>query len=139
MVGETNARNGGGLLAPIDTREAAEQAARACARAFFVVAALQTVFGLLLWPPILLDAAVNALCAHFIRTRWSRTAAVIAMVYACMGFISAFMNRLGDEVDFGGGHVLLATLVVLVAARGLEATHKLHGRFKHPSGWGGGR
>ncbi len=136
MVGESK---GGGLLSPINTREAAEQAARACARTFFVVAALQAVVGLLLWPMILLDAVVNALCAHFIRTRWSRTAAVVVMVYACMGFISAAMNRLGDDVGFGGGNVLLSTFVVLLAARGLEATHKLHGRFKYDTRWGGGR
>lgn len=134
MAGETRR---GGLLAPMRTREDAEQAARECARAFYVVAALQMVAGLLLNPWILMDAVIFALCAHFIRTTWSRSAAVIAMACACLGFIGTVMNRLGDEV--GGGNVLLATLVVLVAARGLEATHKLHGRFKYGSHGGGGR
>ncbi|MDL5033011.1 hypothetical protein QRD43_13930 [Pelomonas sp. APW6] len=128
MAGDTRR---GGLLAPMRTREDAEQAARDCARAFFVVAALQTVAGLLLTPWILVDAVIFALCAHFIRSTWSRSAAVIAMICACLGFITTVMNRLGD--DLGGGNILLSTLVVLVAARGVEATHKLHGRFKYGS------
>lgn len=135
MAGNTR---GGGLLAPMRTREDAEQAARDCARALFVVAAVQTVAGLLLTPWILVDAVIFALCAHFIRSTWSRSAAVIAMICACLGFITTVMNRMGDDVG-GGGNVLLATLVVLVVARGVEATHKLHGRFKYGSRGEGGR
>lgn len=135
MAGDTRR---GGLLAPMRTREDAELAARDCARALFVVAALQAVAGLLLTPWILIDAVVFALCAHFIRSTWSRTASVIAMICACLSFITTVMNRLGDELG-GGGNVILATLVVLVVARGVEATHKLHGRFKYGARWDGGR
>lgn len=135
-MGESTGRSG--LLAPMNSREAAKQAARDCARALYVVAALQTVAGLLLTPWLLVDAVVFALCAQFIRSTWSRTAAVIAMSCACIGFITTVMNRMGDELG-GGGNVLLATLIVLVTARGVEATHKLHGRFRVGNGWDDGR
>lgn len=113
----------------IDTREDAEKTAKDCGNGFFAVAALQGVLGAFIAPSLIFDAVVYAICGYFIRFKYSRAAAVIAMILAAIAGVTTLMNRMGQNVG-GGNNIFLAAIVIFAAVRSVEATFKLRGRFK---------
>ena len=119
-----------GMFAAIHSREDAQDVAKDCGNAFFVVAAIQGGIGAFIAPVLLIDAAVYALCGYFIRFKQSRAAAVIALLISGAGLASTVMNKMGQNVG-GGNNIILAIIVVIAAVRAIEATFKLSGRFKN--------
>jgi hypothetical protein len=125
----TNEKKKGALLPKIETREDALKAAKDCGNAFLVVAAIQGAVGAFLAPSMLLDAILFAACGYFVRWKQSRVTAVIALVLAFAALATTIMNKVGQNVG-GGSNIFLAIIIVGSAIRAVEATFKLHGRFK---------
>lgn len=119
-----------GMFGAIYSREDAQNLAKDCGNAFFVVAAIQGGIGAFIAPTLLIDAAIYALCGYFIRFKQSRLAAVIALILSGAGLASTVMNRMGQNVG-GGNNIILAIIVVIATVRAVEATFKLSGRFKN--------
>ena len=118
-----------GMFSAIRTRDNADEVAKGCGSAFFVVAVIQGGIGAFLAPSLLFDAAVYALCGYFIRFRKSRSAAVIALFLSGIGLVVTVLNKMGQNVG-GGNNIFLAVIVVIAGARAVEATFKLNGRYK---------
>mgnify|MGYP001599107268 CR=1 FL=1 len=118
-----------GLLAAVQSREEAEKLAKDCSQGFYFVAALQGGIGIFIAPALLFDAAVYALCGYFIGAKHSRTAAVIVFLLACGALATTVMNRMGQKMG-GGNNIILAGIVLWMAARSIEATFKLAGRYR---------
>lgn len=119
----------GGMFARIETRDDAVNVATDCGNGFFVIAAIQAGIGAFIAPSMLIDAATFAACGYFVRAKHSRTAAVVALLLSSVALLSTFMNMMGQSVG-GGKNVILAIIIAIAAARAVEATFKLNGRFK---------
>jgi len=118
-----------GWFSKIKDRDDAVKVAKDCGMAFFVIAAIQGAIGVWIAPVLLIDAAIFAVCGFFIRRSYSRTAAVIALLLGLVTVVTTFMNRIGESVG-GGNNIILALIVLWAAIRSVEATFKLHGRYK---------
>lgn len=118
-----------GWFSKIRDRDDAIKAAKDCGTGFFVIAGIQAVIGVWLAPMLLVDAAIFAICGFFIRRSFSRTAAVVALLLSLIAVVTTFMNRIGESVG-GGNNIILALIVSWAAIRSVEATFKLHGRYK---------
>jgi hypothetical protein len=119
-----------GWFSGIGTREDAEKTAKDCGNGFFAVAALQGLLGAFIAPSLILDAAVYAICGYFVRFKYSRVAAVVALILATIAGVTTVMNRMGQNVG-GGNNIFVAAIVIFAGVRSVEATFKLRGRFKH--------
>lgn len=120
------------LFSRIDSHEKALQAAREAAKGFFLVAAVQGGIGLFLTPAMLLDAALFAVFAGVLLKWKSRTAALLLLVLSAMSFLVTILNRMGIMAE-GGTNIILATLVLWISLRAVEAAFKLQGKFKKPT------
>lgn len=117
------------LVNKIESRDDALRLAKDCGIAFFVVAAIDAIVGAFFAPFMLIDAAIFALCGYFVGFKQSRVAAVVAVLLAGAALVTAVLNKMGPDVG-GGKNVILGLIMVVAAARGVEATFKLAGRFK---------
>lgn len=121
-----------GMFAAIHSRDDAEKVAKDCGNAFFLVAAIQGGIGAFIAPALLFDAAIYALCGYFVRFKKSRAAAVVVLPLSGIALVTTVMNKMGKNVG-GGNNIILAVIVTVAAARAVEATFKLNGRFKDAS------
>lgn len=124
-----NEKKKSGIFSKITNREDALKVAKDCGNGFFVVAAIQGGIGFFIAPSLIIDAAIYALCGYFIRFKLNRTAAVIALILSSIALVTTFLNKMGQNVG-GGNNIFLAIIIVITAVRAVEATFKLHGRFK---------
>lgn len=118
-----------GWISKIKSRDDAIKIAKECGMGFFVIAGIQGAIGAWLAPTHLFDAAIFAMCGFFIRRSFSRTAAVIALLLSLMAVVTTVMNKIGESVG-GGSNIVLTLIVLWAAVRSVEATLKLHGRYK---------
>lgn len=118
-----------GWFSKIRDRDDAIKVAKDCGTGFFVIAGIQAAIGVWLAPMLLIDAALFAICGFFIRRSFSRSAAVIALLLSLITVVTTFVNIIGESVG-GGNNIILALIVFWAAVRSVEATFKLHGRFK---------
>lgn len=118
-----------GLFAKINNREDAEKLAGDCGNGFFFVAALQGVIGIFIDPSLIVDGLIYALCGYFVRFKFSRTAAIIALLLSVIAIVTTFLNQIGQ--NYGGGkNIILAVIIMIGAVRAVEATFKLNGKYK---------
>lgn len=118
-----------GWFSKIRDRDDAIKVAKDCGTGFFVIAAIQGAIGFWIAPTLLIDAAIFAVCGFFIRRSFSRTAAVIVLLLGLVTVVTTFVNRIGEVVG-GGNNIILALIVLWAAVRSVEATFKIHGRFR---------
>jgi len=122
----------------IDTREEALKTIKDSSSAFFFVAALQAAIGIWLamqYPnsgfdvsETMIDVAIYAICAAWLRWGRSRTAAVILLFAATVALGTTIGAQL--KIIQGGKNIWLALIVFWAAVKAVEATFKLRGRFK---------
>jgi hypothetical protein len=118
-----------GLFSAIQDRDGAIKIARDCGNAFLMLAVLQGAIGLFLARSLLVDAAIFALCGLYIRRSYSRAAAILCLAVAAFAAVTTFANRVGANVG-GGKNIFLAVIMLWVGIRAVEATFKLHGKFR---------
>jgi len=116
----------------IETKEEARKTIRDASYGFLFLAVLTGVASFVLGAALLTDAALYLVLALLLFWLKSRIVAVLLLVLSCMSLIVTILNKLG-KMDQGGGNVLLAIIVVWVAMKAVEATFKLHGKFKEVS------
>lgn len=112
------------LFGKLDTREDALKAVRDCAGGFFVVAAINGLLGVFLFPAMLIDAALLGGLALIMRQWHVRWAAVVLLLLSLFILVSTVGNRLGITSQ-GGTNVFLAVLMVIVGFRSVQATFML--------------
>jgi hypothetical protein len=122
-----------GLFSRIETREDALKMARDAAWGFLFVAGLHAVLGVLMLPSVLVDAVALALLGLILMKWQSRTAAVLLLLVSTAQAGVTVLNRMGVTA-WGGKNIVLAIIMLIVAARAVEATFKLHGQFATPAG-----
>jgi hypothetical protein len=118
-----------GMFTPIVTGEDAVKMIRDASLGFFFVAALQGLLGAFVSPALITDAVIIAVLAAILMKWRSRVAAVLLLVFSGGGLAVTVLNRLGITA-LGGNNIFLAVIMLMVAARAVEATFKLHGRYR---------
>ncbi len=116
----------------IETKEEALKTIKDASYGFLFLAALTGVASFVLGPALLTDAVLYLVLALLLFWLKSRIVAVLLLVLSCMSLIVTVLNKLG-KMDQGGGNVLLAIIVAWVAIKAVEATFKLHKKFKEAS------
>jgi hypothetical protein len=76
----------------------------------------------------IIDVALYGVCAAWLRWGRSRAAAVILLIAAAVALGTTIGAQL--KIIQGGKNVVLALIVIWTAVKAVEATFKLHGRFK---------
>lgn len=117
------------LFGKLEAKSDAEKTAKDCAYGFYAIAAIQTALSFFLSFSVLLDAALYTICGFFILKKHSRFAAVFSLLLAVGGLFVTFANITGANLG-GGNNIFLALIVAWVAIRAVEATFKLHGKYK---------
>ncbi len=122
----------------INTREEALKTIKDSSSAFFFVAALQAAIGIWLatqYPTsgfdvgeTIIDVAIYAVFAAWLRWGLSRTAAVVLLLAATVALAMTIGAQL--KIIQGGKNIWLALIVFWAAVKAVEATFKVHGRFK---------
>ncbi|HNW40506.1 MAG TPA: hypothetical protein PKN08_01250 [Opitutaceae bacterium] len=122
-----------GLLSKIESREDAARTIKEGAIGFIFIGVLHIVIGMWLLPGVIADGVFYAVIAGFL-WRWkSRIAAVLLAMVAVPNVVVTLLNRIG-VTNLGGGNVFLAVIVAVVSVRVVEATFKIHGRFRSQEG-----
>lgn len=116
-------------FAKVETREDALKTINETSIAFFAVAAIQAVLGVLFYgPEVFIDVTLYVGFAAWLRHGKSLIAAVGLLAQASISMVMTIAAQL--KLIKGGGNIFLATIVLYAAAKAAEATFKLHGRFK---------
>ena len=118
-----------GLFTPITTGDDALTMIREASLAFFFVAGIQALLGATVASALLTDAVIIAVLATILMKWRSRIAAVMLLVVSSAGLAITVLNGLGITAQ-GGTNIILAVIMVVVAVRAVEATFKLHGRYR---------
>lgn len=119
-------RSTGGLgryFSGVYGRDEADEAIRDCSKGFFFIAALTGAVGVFLGAGMLLDAALLAGLAFWMRSRSSQVAALLLLLLAALGIVSTVMARMG--MAEGGRNVFLALITFGMAWRSVMATRVL--------------
>jgi hypothetical protein len=124
---ETAKKNG--LFAKIENGTDAAKTVRDAALGFFFVAALQGLLGVFLAPALMVDAVVLVVLAGILMKWRSRTAAVLLLLMSGLQAATTILNRIGVTSQ-GGKNIILAAIMVIAAVRAVEATFKLHGKYR---------
>lgn len=113
----------------VESREDALKVIKDTSSAFIAIAVLQAIISYFTGSSILIDAIINAGGAFFLRRFNSRAASVILLVVAVISFCITCANLLGAKLGTGT-NILLALIVLWAGIRAVDATFKLHSRFK---------
>jgi hypothetical protein len=116
---------------PLQARPQATAVVKHSSTAFFVLAALQGTIGLIINRGLLVDAALLAVLALLLRKFKSRVAACILLLMTTAIIVTTLLTLL-QIAQLGGGNIFLAVAAFLIACKSVEATFKIHGRFKNP-------
>ncbi|MDR0534798.1 MAG: hypothetical protein LBG65_00315 [Puniceicoccales bacterium] len=119
------------FFARITSRDVALSVVKQSAYGFWVVAAIQGDLGIFIAPSMLFDAACYAVLAAVL-LRWkSRVAAILLLLLSGTALTVTVLNKIKIGVmQQGGTNIILAVLIAYTAIRAVEATFKIHGRFK---------
>jgi hypothetical protein len=118
-----------GMFAKIESREDAQKMVRDAAYAFYFTAALQGVIGYFILKSMIADGVLYAVLAFSLHKSSSRIAAVLLFLLTLISFVVTIMNKIG-ATNQGGGNIFLASIVLIISVRAIEATFKLRGKFK---------
>jgi hypothetical protein len=117
-----------GFFSKLESRQDALRLVKDTSNAFFFIAALQAALAYWIGLSVLLDAAMYAVAAFFLRRFNNRTAAVILLILALLGAGVTLANRAGANLG-GGNNIILAVIMLWAAVRAVEATFKLRSMF----------
>jgi len=117
------------LFAKIESREDALKTVHGASNAFFMLAAIQAVFGFFLFPAVLTDAVILSVLAAGLRVWHSRIAAVLLLLMTGFGGLVTVLNRIG-VMNQGGRNIFLAFFMLGGAVRTAEAAFKLQGMYR---------
>jgi hypothetical protein len=120
-----------GIFKAITSLQQANAVVKNASTAFFVLAGLQGTVGLIVNRGLIVDAVVLAVVALLLRLLRSRIAACILLLLTSVMLGTTVMTLL-QIAQLGGGNILLAVAAFLIACKSVEATFKIHGRFKTP-------
>jgi hypothetical protein len=123
------AKKKNGLFAKIENGADAAKTVRDASLAFFVVAVLYGLMGVFMARAAITDAVILLILATILMKWRSRAAAVLLLLMSGLQAGVTLLNRLGMMSE-GGNNVFLAAIMVITAARAVEATFKLHGRYR---------
>jgi RNA polymerase subunit RPABC4/transcription elongation factor Spt4 len=105
---------------PVESVEEARSVIVDASNGFYFLAALNLLFGLILFPAALVDAVILTVLSLWLRTSASRVPAGLLLVLAVLGIASTAMALAGKAE--GGRNVYLALLTLGMAYRALRAT-----------------
>jgi hypothetical protein len=117
------------LFKVIETKEEALKTIKDASYAFLFVAVLTGAASFILGAALVIDAVLYLVLALLLFWLKSRTIAVLLLVFSCMSLIVTVLNRMG-MMNEGGGNIFLAIIIVWISIKAVEATFKLHGKFK---------
>ena len=120
-----------GIFKPITTLQQATAVVKHASTAFFVLAALQGTIGLIINRGLLVDAGLLAVLALLLRKFRSRVAACVLLLMTSAIVVTTVLTLL-RIAQLGGGNIFLAVAAFLIGCKSVEATFKIHGRFKNP-------
>jgi hypothetical protein len=123
-------RKKSGLFEPIESREGALKMVRDGAKAFYILAGIQVLIGLFLMREIISDGIAFAILAFFLQKFSSRVAAILLLLISGLSLVVTLLNLAGVTSQ-GGRNIWLAVIVVIVSARMVEATFRLHGEYRN--------
>ncbi len=126
---KTNDPKKNSLFGKIESGQDALKTVRGASSAFFIAAGIQALMGLLLFPAALADAVLLAALAGVLMKWRSRAAAVLLLLVSGGQAAMTVLNRIGVTSQ-GGKNVFLAVIMFVAAVRAVEATFKLHGRYR---------
>jgi hypothetical protein len=121
------------LFSSIKTRDDALQMINDAAIGFFLVAGVQAGVLLFTQQTVSMMALIYALLAVVLLKWKSRVVAILLLVVAATSLIMIILNLLGVLTE-GDTNLVLTLLLLWVAIRAVEATHKLHSGFTTPPG-----
>jgi len=111
----------------IDTRAEAEKIIRDTSIAFFLVAAMQIIFGLFIpHTAMIVDGVIFGLLTYFLRHYKSKAAAITLLVFSLVTIAVTFINLI-DEQRRGGSNIFLAAIMLYLSIRALMAVNKITG------------
>jgi hypothetical protein len=116
-------------FAKLTSKEEALSLVKNASIGFWAIAGIQGLIGVFYMPSVIADAVVMAVLAAIL-FRWrSRVAAVLLLLMSTLILAVTILNKVG-MTDQGGRNIVLAVIFFWAAVRAVEATFKLHGRFK---------
>lgn len=105
---------------PVESADEARSVIVDASNGFYFLAALNLLFGLILFPAALLDAVILTVLSLWLRTTASRVPAALLLLLALLGIFSTGMAFAGKAE--GGRNVFLAVMTLGMAYRALRAT-----------------
>ena len=117
------------IFSKIHCKEDALKVIREGSMGFFTVAALQAGLSYFLAPSLLFDAIVHVILAGILLKWKSKMAAILLLIIASSAGYMTITNRMSLTAE-GGNNIVLATVVLWIAIRSVEATFKLNRNFK---------
>lgn len=105
---------------PVESVEEARSVIVDASNGFYFLAALNLLFGLILFPAALIDAVILTVLSLWLRTTASRVPAGLLLLLAVLGIASTAMALAGKAE--GGRNVYLALLTLGMAYRAFRAT-----------------
>lgn len=117
------------FFSKIETRDDALMIIKRAAYSFWIVAAIQGCIGIFSLPSMLVDAALYTILAGILMKWESRVAAVLLALLSMVALIVTALNFVGMR-HYGGNNIVLAVIMAFIAIRAIDATFKLHGRFR---------
>jgi hypothetical protein len=109
----------------IETAQDARRKIRECAMAFYAVAGIQAIVGVLLMPNLLLDAFLFAALAAWLHLGKSRVAAILLLAVSAGTLVTTVLNRVSDSGLGGGRNIVLAAVVCWAGVVAVTGTFRL--------------
>lgn len=119
-----------GYFSKIETREDALKMIREVALAFYILAVVLLIIGLVRQTPVLVDALLYTALAFWLQRFNSRIAAVFLLLTGIGLLVLTTVPAFGPQVT--GRNGILAAFMIISSIRAIEATFKLH-RLSKPA------
>ena len=119
-------------ITKIESRDDALKMVKDTSMGFFVYAGIMVVASFALGFSLLIDAAIYAVGAFFLRRYNSRGAAIVLLIITSIGAVVTLANMAGANLG-GGKNIFIAAIFAWAAIRSVEATFKLHGSLSEES------
>ena len=114
---------------PVDSKELAEYMVKEIVKAFYLVAVIEAVIGVLFMPVLILNAVLFALVAYWLSKTRSQIAAIVLLLLSILAVLGTLMSI---AIQSGGGvNLVLAVLLFWISIRAVQATGKLASTKSH--------
>jgi len=117
------------LFKAIENKDEALKTIKSAAYGFLFIAILQGAIAFFLAPILFFDAILFLLLALLLMWLKSRVVAILLLLLSTGIVIMTVLTKSG-MVEAGGTNIFLALMIFWIAIKSVEATFKLHGKFK---------